>query len=255
MNATESLPPGNPAVARRVAGGGCRGQWPPASAAPSSLPAAPSSPSAVLIAVLLPTDRSLDWSTAVVATIALGLSSMVVFEVGSVSHRRRPRSPSCRCCSSCRPAWCRCLVRAGLLPRQAAASIFAGRRPRDAACTRCRPIRGSRSAPTLVLIGRGHRRSPLSSYLARLPGRAGRPVRRRVAGRSSVRERLHGGASRARAARREPRGSTSSTRSSSPYRAGWSPSRPPIHSWVVCSSPLAALRAPAHLRPRAEPSA
>ena len=82
MNATESLPPG---IQRLLAESWRR--MPRAVAARERraelIAGGTFVAVAVLIAVLLPTDRSLDWSTAVVATIALGLSSMVVFEVGS----------------------------------------------------------------------------------------------------------------------------------------------------------------------------
>jgi len=39
---------------------------------------------AVLLAVLAPTDRSLDWTAAVVSTLVLALAAQVVFEVGAV---------------------------------------------------------------------------------------------------------------------------------------------------------------------------
>jgi len=81
-NATESLSPG---VQRLLAES--RGRMPRAVAARERraeiIAGGAFAVAAVLLAVLAPTDRTLDWSDAIIATLVLATASLVVFEVGS----------------------------------------------------------------------------------------------------------------------------------------------------------------------------
>ena len=83
MNATESLPPG---IQRLLAES--RGRMPHAVAARERraelVVGGAFVLAAVLIAALASTDRSLDWTAAILATLSLAAASLVVFEVGSV---------------------------------------------------------------------------------------------------------------------------------------------------------------------------
>ena len=210
MNATESLPPG---IQRLLAES--RRRMPRAVAARERraelIAGGTFVAVAVLIAVLVPTDRSLDWSTAVVATIALGLSSMVVFEVGSV-HTYPTQVAFVPMLFVLPTELVPLFVLAGLLIGKLA-STFSG----QLAPGRVLMAAGDSwfaIGPTLVLIAAGAPSAASAAWYVLLAALASQFAVESVA--SSVRERLHG--ERRRRASNSPRaaGSTSSTRCLAP---------------------------------------
>ncbi len=186
MNATESLPPG---IQRLLAES--RRRMPRAVAARERraelIAGGTFVAVAVLIAVLLPTDRSLDWSTAVVATIALGLSSMVVFEVGSV-HTYPTQVAFVPMLFVLPTELVPLFVLAGLLIGKLA-STFSG----QLAPGRVLMAAGDSwfaIGPTLVLIAAGAPSAASAAWYVLLAALASQFAVESVA--SSVRERLHG---------------------------------------------------------------
>ena len=186
MNATESLPPG---IQRLLAES--RRRMPRAVAARERraelIAGGTFVAVAVLIAVLVPTDRSLDWSTAVVATIALGLSSMVVFEVGSV-HTYPTQVAFVPMLFVLPTELVPLFVLAGLLIGKLA-STFSG----QLAPGRVLMAAGDSwfaIGPTLVLIAAGAPSAASTAWYVLLAALASQFAVESVA--SSVRERLHG---------------------------------------------------------------